>query len=120
MVSKGWGIVQLAESCDIPYRTAQNYLGDERKIGLDALVKMCTRLGINVNWLLTGEGEMYQDQIRFRDNKLCTIFEQLTVEQQQMVFSITQEMVKMNSIQQEVKQLSDEISNIKGSPVPKK
>jgi len=78
---------------------------------------------VNLNWIMRGVGGVYNEEqltVRDSDNKLYGVFEQLTVEQQQMVFSITQEMVKMNSIQQEVKQLSDEISNIKGSPVPKK
>jgi len=78
---------------------------------------------VNINWIMRGTGSVYNEEqltVKDSDNKLYGVFEQLTVEQQQMVFSITQEMVKMNSIQQEVKQLSDEISNIKGSSVPKK
>ncbi len=77
----------------------------------------------NLNWIVEGIGSVYNEAqltVRDSDNKLYGVFEQLTVEQQQMVFSITQEMVKMNSIQQEVKQLSDEISSIKGFPVPKR
>ena len=56
----GMSIKEFSELCDIPYRSIQNYLLGERNIGADALKKVCTRLGININWLLTGEGSMYR------------------------------------------------------------
>lgn len=81
----------------------------------------------NLNWITTGDGEIYQNsdvavttEVCNSDNRINKMFEQLTVEQQQVVFSITQEMVKMNLVQQEVKQLSDEIKAIKDSSSAKK
>jgi len=50
---------EFAEKCGIPYRTLQNYLLGKREPNASNLEKICIRMGINVNWLLTGEGEMF-------------------------------------------------------------
>ena len=54
-------IKDFSHICDIPYRSLQNYLRGERTIGIDALIKINVQLGININWLLTGKGEMYKE-----------------------------------------------------------
>ena len=50
---------KAAELTDIPYRTLQNYLLNLREPTVTNLVKIATRLGINLHWLLTGEGSMW-------------------------------------------------------------
>lgn len=52
-------IKDFSEKCGIPYRSIQNYLREERAINADVLKSIHVHLGININWLLTGEGEMY-------------------------------------------------------------
>lgn len=42
-----------------PYRTAQSYLNGTRTPNADGLAEICTRLRINLNWLLTGEGVFF-------------------------------------------------------------
>jgi hypothetical protein len=37
-------------------------LRSERAISADALIAIYVHLGVNINWLLTGEGEMYRGQ----------------------------------------------------------
>ena len=44
-----------------PYRTAQSYLNGTRTPNADGLAEICTRLRINLNWLLTGEGVFFVD-----------------------------------------------------------
>lgn len=76
-------IKEFSELSDIPYRSLQNYLLEERNIGAEALKKICTRLSVNINWLLTGEGTMYrhsQAERKFSD----TVIEWLKHYQQEM------------------------------------
>ncbi len=47
-------------SCDIPYRSVQDYLYGESMPESDAIIKICAKLSINPNWLLMGKGEMYE------------------------------------------------------------
>lgn len=105
---------------------SRSYLGNiEMEIcepSYNFLRSLVDTYNVNINWILKGMGDMYNTEelvVKGSDNKLYGIFEQLTAEQQQMVFSITQEMVKVNSIQQEMKQLSEEIIVIKRSSMPK-
>lgn len=52
-------IKEFAEICELPYRTAQSYLNGDREPNIAGLTKLCTQLGINLNWLLTGVGEQF-------------------------------------------------------------
>jgi len=58
--SKGLKITDFANICDIPYTSIQGYLYGKRMLGGNAIIKICTQLNINSNWLLMGEGEMHQ------------------------------------------------------------
>jgi len=53
-------IKEFSELCGIPYKTMQNYLYGTRSINEGNLKKISLRLKVNINWLLTSEGEMYQ------------------------------------------------------------
>jgi transcriptional regulator with XRE-family HTH domain len=48
---------QFCERTGIPLRTLRGYEGGTRHPGEDALAAIA-RTGVNLNWLLTGEGEM--------------------------------------------------------------
>lgn len=52
-------IQAFSRAADVPYRTIYQYLSGTRLPGADALVKICAHLGLNIHWLLTGEGEQY-------------------------------------------------------------
>lgn len=47
----------VAARCGIPYRSMQNYLSGEREPNAEGLTLISTRLGISVDWLLTGTGQ---------------------------------------------------------------
>lgn len=47
----------FASAMNMPYRTLHGYLRGERQPNADGLAKLA-RVGINLNWLLTGEGKM--------------------------------------------------------------
>lgn len=54
----GGGIRYFSEHSGIAYRSVQNYMRGEREPNSDAYLKFA-QLGININWLLTGQGEMF-------------------------------------------------------------
>ena len=56
---KGLNIKAFAESTGMPYRTAQSYLSGDREPNADGMKTICTHLRVNINWLLTGEGEHF-------------------------------------------------------------
>jgi transcriptional regulator with XRE-family HTH domain len=55
-------ITEFANICDIPYRSVQGYLRGERMLGGNTIIKICTQLNINPNWLLMGQGEIYREE----------------------------------------------------------
>lgn len=55
----GFNIKQFSRQTGIPYRTLQNYLLGLREPTIENISKISTHLGINLNWLLTGEGEIF-------------------------------------------------------------
>ncbi|MDG6280432.1 helix-turn-helix transcriptional regulator [Glaesserella parasuis] len=52
-------IVEVSEITGISYSTLQNYLRGVREPNVEILIKFSIHLGINLNWLLTGQGEMF-------------------------------------------------------------
>ncbi|MEK8017060.1 MAG: helix-turn-helix transcriptional regulator [Candidatus Parabeggiatoa sp.] len=60
IVNKNKTLKDFSKEANIPYITLQKYIAGERKPGADALTKIHIQLGISINWLLTGKGEMYE------------------------------------------------------------
>lgn len=49
----------LAEAAGLPYRSVQNYAAGEQAPGASALLKIKRATNVSIDWLLTGEGEMF-------------------------------------------------------------
>jgi predicted transcriptional regulator len=63
-------IKEFSAKTGIPYRTIQSYLLKERQPNYENLQKIATHLCVNLNWLLTGEGEPFvkkEGQAQFDD-----------------------------------------------------
>ena len=56
---KSLNIKEFSEATNLSYRTAQNYLSGDREPNLEGLNKICTHLGVNLNWLVCGIGEPF-------------------------------------------------------------
>ena len=56
---KSMKIKEFSELTGIPYSSSQSYLNGTRDPGMDALTVICLQLYVNINWLLTGQGEMF-------------------------------------------------------------
>ena len=55
-------MTDFSKYSDIPYRTIQEYIYDNRMPGGESLLKICTNLSISMDWLMTGEGEIYKEK----------------------------------------------------------
>lgn len=57
--SKRMKIKAFSDLTGIPYSTCQSYLSGTREPGMEVLTIICLQLYVNLNWLLTGQGEMF-------------------------------------------------------------
>ncbi|WP_303819990.1 helix-turn-helix domain-containing protein [Actinobacillus minor] len=57
--AKNWKIKDFAEQTGIAYRTLQGYVGGEREPNAEGMSGIA-KAGVNLNWLVSGEGEMFQ------------------------------------------------------------
>lgn len=55
----GLKLKDFSRKTGIPYQSLLKYLSGERTPTEDNLKKIAIHLGVNLNWLLTGEGEMF-------------------------------------------------------------
>ncbi|MCL7721465.1 helix-turn-helix domain-containing protein [Actinobacillus pleuropneumoniae] len=58
--AKNWKIKDFAEQTGIAYRTLQGYVGGEREPNAEGMTAIA-KAGVNLNWLVSGEGEMFHD-----------------------------------------------------------
>ena len=54
-----YSIDELAILLDIPARTLGGYERNERVPSIDLAVKLKNKLNVNLNWLVSGEGQMF-------------------------------------------------------------
>ena len=64
MEYKGLSIKAFAELLDMPYRTLQNYLLNERDPSAEVLIKISDVLNVDLNWLIRSEGSMFRTHLR--------------------------------------------------------
>lgn len=122
-------IKEVSKRCDIPYRTLQNYLLGEREPNAKALATIGTQLGISLDWLLTGEGNMYP---RFegatvniiqettpayglspREQAVLDLFKNLNPEQQQEVLRDAEEKQRIAEMEKNLKELQAQMEHLK-------
>ncbi|AAP96457.1 XRE family transcriptional regulator [[Haemophilus] ducreyi] len=54
-----WKIKDFSELTGLPYRTIQGYIGGEREPNAEGMAAIA-KVGVNLNWLVSGEGEMFK------------------------------------------------------------
>lgn len=57
--AKNLKIKAFSDLTGIPYSTCQSYLNGTREPGMEVLTTIYLQLYVNINWLLTGQGEMF-------------------------------------------------------------
>lgn len=112
--SKGLKIKEVAELCDIPYRTLQNYLLGEREPSAKALSTIGTQLGVSLDWLLTGEGQMYKNApppeqqlqaLTPKERALLELFKELNDKDQREIYQDAEQKKHMSDLERELKEL---------------
>ncbi|MDA3979406.1 XRE family transcriptional regulator [Gallibacterium sp. AGMB14963] len=89
------------EVTGLPYRTGQSYLSGVREPNAEGMQIICTRMRININWLLTGSGAMFIDELECNpEGEEITLLEN---------FRKSNEVAK-KAIYQVAKTLSDELN----------
>jgi len=74
-------VAKMSEKIDIPQRTITGYERGERNPSIEFLAQSCKILNVNINWFLTGEGEMFKKDVpQFEQVK-----DELLVEVRQML-----------------------------------
>lgn len=90
-------IKEFAELTELPYRTAQSYLNGDREPNVAGLTKLCTQLGINLNWLLTGVGARFVGESKVfppaevmssEKQELLNAFDGMTPEQRRAILEV--------------------------------
>jgi len=62
-------IKEFSDITGIPYPTLQDYIAGKRQPGANNLQKISMRLHISIDWLLTGEGEMFKEDKKTKIKK---------------------------------------------------
>lgn len=63
---KNWKIKEFAELTGLPYRTMQGYIGGEREPNTEGMTAIA-KVGVNLNWLVSGEGKMFISDVAQND-----------------------------------------------------
>ncbi len=59
ILSKNSTLKEFSQKSKIPYITLQQYVADNQKPGANALIEISKCLNISIDWLLIGQGNMY-------------------------------------------------------------
>ncbi len=74
----GLNLREFSRKTGIPYPTLQHYLSGRSEPGTENLQKIVIKFDINLNWLLTGEGEMFLKKgeiVDIKDTSLLNIIQ---------------------------------------------
>ncbi|KJH73906.1 helix-turn-helix domain-containing protein [Pseudomonas sp. ES3-33] len=117
---KGLSIKEASEVVGIPYRTLQNYLLDEREPNAKAMGAMRTYLGINVDWLLTGEGTMFRgvaapgtsaNAENLQEEAMLELFRSLGEAGRRELQTVAEEKKRLMDIERRLKELTETLAD---------
>ena len=97
--AKNWKIKDFAEQTGIAYRTLQGYVGGEREPNAEGMTGIA-KAGVNLNWLVSGEGEMFQTKLQEfseTDKAIINDYRQMPDVVKQAIGILFQSIVKYNN-----------------------
>lgn len=108
---QGKTLKEMSTQLDISYRTLQNYLlGERTNISIESLKSFHNCLNVNINWLLTGKGEMYLNkQEQQEEFNVENILQHLTSQQKQELLNRSQEMRLINTLKVHMENVEAEL-----------
>ncbi|MGV6473551.1 helix-turn-helix domain-containing protein [Azotobacter vinelandii] len=125
--SMGLSLKQAAVKCEIPYSSLQNWVGGHREPRPDALITIGSRLGISIDWLLTGEGPMRRGETSAvpvqqvpptvemspREQALLALWRELGEDAQREIQGAAEEKKRLNDLERQLKELAAVVADIK-------
>lgn len=114
-------ISEASEQSGVPYRTLQNYLDGSRQPKAENLGLLCTRLGINASWLLTGDGQMLAGEVaadqsgrvNANEQALLTLWRGLDESAQQEIQRAAEEKNRLLTLENRLRELEAVVADIK-------
>ncbi len=114
-------IKEASEICDIPYRTLQNYLLSDREPNAKALTSLRTHLGVSIDWLLTGNGEMWRtvkpksNELKLdpKEEALLTIFNELGEDDQREICRLAEDKKRQHDMIKQIEELQARFEEFK-------
>jgi len=112
--SLGLSLKQAASRCDISYSSMQNWAGGHRDPRPEALITIGSRLGISIDWLLTGEGPMLRSELGQpspiettspREQALLTLWRELDEDAQREIQRAAEEKKRLKAMEQRLREL---------------
>jgi len=112
---QGKTLKEISTQLDISYRTLQNYLlGERTNISMESLKSFHNCLNVNINWLLTGKGEMYLSKEEQKEEfNIDNILQHLTSQQKQELLNRSQEMRLINTLKVHMENVEAELFSSK-------
>jgi transcriptional regulator with XRE-family HTH domain len=116
---EGLKITEAAEKSGIPYRSMQNYLSGERDPSVEALTAMNTRLGISVDWLLTGEGGKRRGMVvglateTPLEGVVLSLLRQLPDDDQQEIRLVAQSKKRLRDVEQQLEEVTGALASLR-------
>lgn len=114
-------ISEASEQSGVPYRTLQNYLDGSRQPKAENLGLLCTRLGINASWLLTGDGQMLEGEVTANhagrvnagEQALLALWRGLDEQAQQDIQRAVEEKKRLATMESRLAELEAVVADIK-------
>lgn len=128
--AQGLTLKQAAERSGIPYSSLQNWAGGHRDPRPDALINLGSQLGISIDWLLTGEGEMLRQNaaqhgpqeergeyaMPSAERELLAVYRALDEEGRQAVEAVAREKKRLSDVEMQLKELAAAVAALNRSP----
>ncbi len=118
--AEGLKITQAAEKSGIPYRSLQNYLSGERDPSVEALTAINTRLGVSIDWLLTGDGRMHRGTGEPatetpREGTVLALLRQLPDDDQLEIELVAQSKKRLRDVEQRLEQVTADLAELRAA-----
>nr|WP_288467444.1 helix-turn-helix domain-containing protein [uncultured Pseudomonas sp.] len=117
----GLTLKQAAEKTALPYSSLQNWAGGHREPRPEALITIGSRLGISIDWLLTGEGAMRRGEAPHpssvpdssAEQALLTLWRELDESGQQEIQRAAEEKKRLLTLENRLRELETVVADIK-------
>jgi transcriptional regulator with XRE-family HTH domain len=114
----GMSMVKFSEQTGIAYRTLQQYVAGDRQPGAEGLAKISAHSSVDVNWLLTGEGEMYRappaaPALSPEEAAVLALYRQLDGDARREIQTVAEEKKRLREVESQLQEMRRELASLK-------